>query len=331
MAVSVVSGSAALGQVVEPLTLRVADAEGVPGGEVAVVIRTYASRGVGRGQIGLHTVAPAGLVDGMAVAGTTSPFASFLGATVFAAEGDAEVDKTDFDPTGQTLNLLFSSLTGSINALDGPLAVLRFTLASDLQPGSTYAMDLMPGAAFLEDGEGNPIVIDLRGGELTVLAPGSALAIEGEGDLDPWIPGEAMPIGPSTSAVQPIGTARFALRYAPSTLSRPLVVRLDPRYGNATIDHVAEPEPGLVVVDVSSPDGSYGMLPGLLVEVEAWISPCDIDASSLTIDLDPTLTRVFAPGGQEVLLAEIGSAVPRLRWLRDGFESGDSRRWCASP
>ena len=93
----------------DALTLRINDTTAEPGGRVAVVLRTYASRGVGQGQIIVRVrpkrrgVAPSG------------PFVALEQAVVFSAEGDASpVDV--FDSGGQTALVEFDSPSATVCA-----------------------------------------------------------------------------------------------------------------------------------------------------------------------------------------------------------------------
>ena len=116
---------------VEPLTVRVSDAEGEPGGPVAVVLRTYASRPVSQGRLGVRATSAAprpGLELAPAVPVGTQPFASFDGGVIFSVGGDV-TPIFAWDDVAQAIDSQFESLSASINAQDGPFAVLYFTLS----------------------------------------------------------------------------------------------------------------------------------------------------------------------------------------------------------
>jgi hypothetical protein len=329
------AGQAVAGQVVEPLTLRVSDAEGEAGGEVAVVIRTYASRGVGQGQICIRgRKRPAGVTAGRTAAGHESslaaadgPFAALLSVTVFAAQSDGSWQSV-FDPTGQSADVVFQSPTGSINALDGPLAVLRFALAPGLVAGDVFDLELVPEDSHATDAWGQPVALDLRAGELAILPAGSPLELGAEAEAAAYEPGERVVVGPSTAAVAAISSATFALRYTPANLSQAPTVRLDPRLGQAEILEVRN-SPGLVEVDVASADASFGQVPGGLFEIELPTSACADTSAGLALALDPALTVLRGPGGAVLPVVFEGQLLPRpTPFTRDGFESADLTRWC---
>src|SRR5262245_60255059 len=70
--------------------------------------------------------------------------------------------------------LSFSSPSGTINSVDGPIAVLYFRLASNTQPGQRFDLVLDPTRTNLVDGEGRPLAVDPRPGGWRS-APGHAL------------------------------------------------------------------------------------------------------------------------------------------------------------
>ena len=336
----------ALLAVAEPLTLRVSDAAGQPGGEVAVVLRTYASRGVGRGQICLRSsalrvagdrvagdrVAPATQgADGAAVTAAGQPLATFLGATVFSSSGDAVVTPT-FNQTLQELDLLFTSLTGSINAVDGPLAVLRFQLAADANPGDTFDLQLVPAESSLVDANGLPIDLVLRAGKLDILPPGAPRMVSADGDK--FLPGDVAVFGVATSEVFPIASGRVTLEYDTNVvpLPTPGQVRIDPRLGGASFT-VSYPQPNRVQVDFISPDGELGQTPGLLVALEVPTSACVADGTNLLLTLvttPATATELRDGNGQVIpVVLENGNLLFERPGLTDDtFEVADLRYWC---
>ena len=62
---------------VEPLMIRVQDATGAPGGQTAIVFRTYASRPIRRGRLNSGVAAAVPMPAGVSqLVGTTTPIAS---------------------------------------------------------------------------------------------------------------------------------------------------------------------------------------------------------------------------------------------------------------
>lgn len=338
------STAPAVAQVHEPLVIRVSDAAGHPGGEVAVVLRTYGSRGVGQGQIGVRGRLPGGLfqagtshrstaTDGnqaVTALGDTSnlPFAELLEVVVFAANGDAIVSATDFDPETQLATALFSAISGSINAIAGPLAVLRFRLADDVVVGQEYSLELQISGSSMVDGNGQPIALELRPGELTIRSPGAPRKVEAEGDR--FVPGAEAVFGFGTTEVFPIVSGSVGLRYDPAVGVAPPVVTIDPRYGS-TSSSVSFPEAGLLVVTFSALPGDppFGTVPGALVEAAMISSACIVSGAVSAVTLDMPNTFLFGPEGAIALAVENGELeFDRTGFGFDDFESGDLRFWC---
>jgi hypothetical protein len=157
------------------LVLRVNPAVGVPGGIVAVVVRTYAPRPVRQGQILVRVVRrpkPAKL--GLTVEELTQPvrpFMTLVSAVVYSQRNDSSSQAALLgQPDSQAATVTFQSPSGSINASDGPLAVFRFRLDPSLQPGQTFDLSIDPALTGLTDERGRPITVAPRSGVLTVKA-----------------------------------------------------------------------------------------------------------------------------------------------------------------
>ena len=121
----------------DEMTLRINDAMAVPGERMAVVLRTYASRGVGQGQICLNVR--------NANRGGSGPLVELEGALVFSEHGDAVVDM-HFDGPAQMAMVEFSSATAGINWLDGAMAVFFFRTDGTLTPGELFTPRHRSGA-----------------------------------------------------------------------------------------------------------------------------------------------------------------------------------------
>jgi hypothetical protein len=257
---ALLAGAAAPGVAqVEPLTLRVADAEAAPGGTVAVVLRTYASRPVSQGRVcggprpPTAVAAPLDALFSPARApeiGPGSPFAAFLepASRVFAAGGAPTALWTWTDAV-QTLDVDFSSLDGSINADDGVLAVLSFTLDPALAPGTTYDFQVDPAESFLRDPDGVPIPIEIRPGRVRVrsAATNPSLSIGA-----PKVhPGSGAELELETAEPFAIASGHLELFYDPAIADGTPTVRTDPRHGPVT-PTVSFPAAGQVVIDFTS-------------------------------------------------------------------------------
>ncbi len=245
----------AVAQAIEPLTLRVGDSEGAPGEIVGVVLRTYAARPVGQGQVCLRRRPPS------ALAAAASPFSEMLGWQVFSVGADARA-KGELDRVGVVLG--FRSPTDGINASDGPLAVVYLRLRADLSAGQTLDLELDPVASNLFSG-GLPIALDLRPGRVKIVAPGSAVPISAEVEANPPGVGGTR-IGLELPRVLSLSTGRLVVVLDPAFIDEPLEIVADPRAGIANWQ-VVRGAKGTLVLSFTSPDASLGMVPGPLVTI----------------------------------------------------------------
>lgn len=284
----------------DELTLRVNDARGGPGDLVAVVVRTYASRPIGQGQICIGTrrgrpgkstaAATVGETAGEAAAEST-PFARLEKVEVFSAKQDATFQ---FSFDGQEADVTFRSPTGSINAVDGPLAVFHFRLSNSVKPGEVYELALDVADSLIVDGSGQRLAIESKSGELEIREE------DGEGEDDEIKlaatggrvrRGKVARVKLGTEDRIGLSSGRIALRYDPKLAKGKPWVRIDPRYGKATV-LVSTDTPGLVIINFQSPDRSLNRVPGDLFEVRMTISrQAPRGRSPVTIDRGLTFLR----------------------------------------
>ena len=297
----------------EVLKLRVNDAIGRPGGTVAIVLRTYAARPIRQGQISVRvrgggtTKAAA---SGLTVAALTQPVRplTFLSAVVYSTRSDSA---TRANPKGaadsQSVDVQFASPSGTINASDGPLAVLRFRLDPAVAPGSQYTIEVDPAITSLVDAGGRPIEFEPINAVLTVRAPSAPMAIEAEGD--DVEPGETAELGVQTFEPFRVGSGRVTLRYNPNVAAGPPVVRIDPRYGNATFQ-VTRPRRGVLIVDFRSRDSSLNNVPGTIIAVDLPTNPAAAIGTGSALTLVPAGTWLKnVKGKRYALKIENGSLV----------------------
>jgi hypothetical protein len=262
----------------EKLTLRVNDARGGPGDLVSVVVRTYASRPIAQGQICIGARRAArGRATANAIVGeasTGSPFASLEKVEVFSARQDATF-QVSFD--GQDADVIFRSPSASINAVDGPLAVFHFRLSNSVQQGEVYEIALDIADTFVVAGSGQRLEIESKPGELEIREDDDGGGGEEEDSIELGVTGGKVRRGKTarvrlaTRDAIALSSGRIALRYDPSIVAGKPWVRIDPRYGKATV-LVATDTPGLVIIDFQSPDKSFNRAPGELFEVRMVIS-----------------------------------------------------------
>ncbi len=291
----------------DALKLRVNDAIGTPGGIVAIVLRTYAARPIRQGQISVRVrggrpAAIANRLSGPAVEELTQPSQplTFLSAVVYSTRSDSNTQAT---PTGgtdsQAVKVQFSSPSATVNASDGPLAVLRFRLNRAVTPGQRYTIEVDPALTSLVDGGGQAINFEPINAVLTVRAPASPFAVEAEGDEVE--PGETAELGVQTSEPFPISSGKVTLRYNPAVAAGPPVVRIDPRYGKANFT-VTRPRRGVLVVDFRSPNNTLNTVPGTIIAVDLPTKVSVALGTETAVTLNPAGTWLKSAKGRKLKL-----------------------------
>lgn len=288
------------------LTLRVNDAVALPGGVAAVVLRTYAPRPVRQGQVSIRVKKRprpgAGRITAPALTplGAQASVAALTGATVYSTRGDSVSQASLLSAAdAQWVKLQFTSNSGTVNAADGPLAVLRLRLGADARPGDVFDLQVELPQSFLTDAQGRPVVLEPRAATLTVRAPGSPYQVEAEGDEVE--PGETAELGFQTFEPLALSGGQIALRYAPRLAAGPPVVRIDPRYGRATFS-VDTATPGLLVVTFRSSDRTLNTVPGTIVGIELPTRAGVRGGTSSPLTLDATRTYLLNANGRKVRL-----------------------------
>lgn len=301
----------------QQMTLRINDTMVDPGGLAAIVLRTYAPRGISQGQICFRG-STANRADGTTPVG---PFVALEQAVVFSETGDAQVVET-FDGSTQTTMIEFESLSATINWADGPLAVLYFRVDGLVTPGQEFVLELDLADTFAFDADGQPIALVPRSGELGIRAPGDLYELSAEGDAVG--PGEVAVLGVETSELFAIGNGQVALHYDPALTTGSPMVLMDPRHGNAWFD-VDDSLPGRVVVSFESPDTSLNEVPGQLISFRVQVAPDASIGSQSTVFLDPLLTFLIDDQGDTVplaLAADLLEVIEGGLIFADGFETG---------
>ncbi len=268
------------------LTLRAHDAIAEPGGLAAVVLRTYAPRPVGVGQVCLRSGAAG-----------AAPFTALEGHAIFSGAGDV-ISSVELRQTaqGQEVLVQFESPSGSVNESDGPLAVLYLRLADSAQVGERYRIEVDPGNTVLFEPDGDAIAVRGRDGDLRVRAPGAPYRLEAEGDR--VRPGETAELGVETYEPFPIASGRIVLRWPRQAAADRPTVRLDPRHG-LTVASIHRSR-RRVAVTFTSPDASFNTVPGAIVRVflptRASIAP----GTEYTVRVDRRRTVLLDTQGQEI-------------------------------
>lgn len=320
--------------VVEPLMLRVQDAEGAPGEQTAIVFRTYASRPVRRGRIASGVTAltqTPGEVPRLL--GTTTPIQTCDAVVIFSVNGDATPEPCSFDVPTQTFDVNFASLSATINAMDGVFGAIYVTLAPNVVPGDQYTIALDLGLSFLDDPEDDPVQLATRSGTLTVRAPTDPVSFSVDGGK----------VEPGSGAVIEIGTAepfdlqggRLLITYDPAVASELPVVIADPRHGDVSLS-VTYPQAGRVQIDFTSTLETFNRVPGDLLVMHFGTPPTVPlgTVSPLAILTGPNQSALIAPGAMPLQVAWGAQGIdfqldPGI--FNDGFDGGDSGFWSYIP
>ncbi len=321
------AGAGRLSGQTEPLTVRVSDAEGESGGPVAVVLRTYASRPVSQGRLGVRASGVGRPVAGDLALLGTGPFASFDGGLIFSAEGDA-IPVFDWDAATQAIDSQFASISASINAQDGIFGVLFFTLEPGLAPGAIFDLivDLGPGF-FLTDPDGQPIVWEPRAGELAIRAAATdrLLGIDG-----PRVhPGSGADVEIETVEPFDLGSGVIELHYPTDVLSGPPQVTSDPRHGSVTFQ-VTFPAAGLLRIEFDSPADDFNSVPGALFVVHLPTASGVQLGVTRPLTLEATTTALLTPAAETIDIRLAGDILefesdPSVFY--DNFEGASFGAW----
>ncbi len=319
---------------VEPLMLRVQDAEGAPGERTAIVFRTYASRPIRRGRLA-SGLAPALQVPGAAVriVGTTQPIASCESVVIFSVTGDAISQPCLFDVATQAFDVNFESLSATINAMDGVFGVIYVWLAADAVPGDQYTVALDLGISFLDDPEDDPVLLETRSGTLTIRAPSAPVGFSVDGGK----------VHPGSGAVIELGTAepfdlqegRLVITYDPAIATGLPEVIADPRHGDVSLV-VTHPSPGEIQIDFTSALEDFNSVPGDLLVMHFGTPPgVPIGTlSPLAILTGLGESSLVAPNSMPLSVAWDAQGIEFAvdhGIFNDGFDGGDSGFWSYIP
>lgn len=293
------------------LKLRVNDAAGMPGERVAIVLRTYSSRPIGQGQISFRTRRRAAQARSNAVwdrastsaaATEDSPFARLEEVQVFSTRQDARFE-IQFDAERSVLTIQSPSRT--INASDGPLAILYYRLGDWVRPGEEYEIGVEVENTTLFDEKGRLIPVESRPGTLEIGSGDEDNENEGEYELKAVgaqvRPGKVAFMGVETETPLALSSGRIVFRYDPSIARRKPKVQINPRYGNVRFT-VNTATPGMVIVNFQSPDASFNRVPGKIVEVLLRVWGGAPRGTRSRVYIDPVLSFLVDAEGETVEL-----------------------------
>jgi hypothetical protein len=283
----------------EALKLRLNDAIGAPGGTVALVIRTYAARPLRQGRITVRVRKPTkGL--GIGIDAVTQPARplTYLSSIVFSTNGDVRNTTTATNAVdSQSVGVDFTSSSASVNAADGPLAVIFMRLGKGVAPGSVYDLDIDPAATGLTDALGVAIAPTPIQGRLRVRASAAPYALAAEGDE--VAPGATAELGVETVEPFAVYGGRITFRFDPAAAGGAPVVKMDPRYGASTFT-VDRSEPGLLVVSFRSPKGTLNAVPGRFLAISLPTSAGAAIGTSSAVRVDPTQSWLLNRKGRKL-------------------------------
>jgi hypothetical protein len=261
---------------IEPLTLRVGDAVAHADGLAVVVVRTYSSRPVGQGQLDFFARSRAAAKGAPKRPGAKGRLAAgagpltLIGHLVFSSNGDVQSVIAGSEANPEAVRLRFTSPSGSVNDLDGPLAALFFRLAPDLAPGTVIDLALDAAGTILVDEQGEPVAVDVEPGILVVREFAGARRVAADGDkIDP---GETAELGVETFESFALAGGHVVLRYDPALAAGPPAVRFDRRYGRSSFTADVS-TPGTIVVHFEAIEGSLNRIPGTFIQISLPISP----------------------------------------------------------
>jgi hypothetical protein len=311
---------------IEPLVIRVSDAWAAPGGQAAIVLRTYASRPVRRGKIVVRRAAA--LAPGL---GLPAPIQSWDSALLFNAAG--ETRPVDLVPTADGVELDFlDNASFDFNRTDGVVAVLYATVAPGATPGD-YPLLGDDAASELRDPEDDAVQFELRPGELRIRAASAPVEL-GSGDVEVH-PGSGAEIEIGTGERFAIGSGTLVLQYDPAILLPGSVptVTADARHGLSTLT-VDTSVAGTIEIGIESPDGSLNStVPGDLFVVHlptdpdvplGTDSPLSFVAGTELFDPSQAPIGVFYEGGFLQFRSNPGV-------FHDNFGIGDLGWWRLGP
>jgi len=286
------------------LTLRLNDAEAVPGGIAVLVVRTYESRPVGQGQFCFQM--NNFLADpwrGELEFGVDNPFEEYLGSIVFSSESDARHRLTLEPGAGLEFLLEFMSPTATINDSDGPIVVHYLKVRSDVSPGERYNVGMNFADTWLLDDSGASIPIEIRAGELLVKNPAAPLRVEA--DADEVRPGGWAAVALETVEWAPLSGGEVTLIFDSGIATGDPVVEIDPRIGQAdfTVDNSV---PGRTVVSFDSPDATLNKLPGSLIQFRIPTRPDVPLGTESVVRFAPESTLLDRDGAPLDILFETG-------------------------
>jgi hypothetical protein len=225
--------------------------------EAAVVVRTTSARLLAGGSFAIQLRDKDGLPGGA--------FTGLLGVEVLSGAGDA-VGTATFDEVTQRTEVSFSSPSGTINSVFGPMVVLRYTLVPDLANDRRFILRLDPDSVDLDAANGQPVFYFTEKGRVRIDDFDADVDIEAEGEKA--VPGATVVFGAKTEILGELASGTVEFLFQPGFADGPATASIHPAYGAAIIDSVTQPEAGRLLVTFHATAGDLNtQLPGPFLAV----------------------------------------------------------------
>jgi hypothetical protein len=222
-----------------------------------VVVRTTSARPLAAGAFAITEHDKDGLAN--------DAFTALTGVTVLSGAGDA-VAAADFDPATQITTVSFSSASGTVNNVFGPMVVLHYELNPALVRNRRFNLRLAHDTVSLTPADGQPIAFFTEKGRLRVDRANADVSLEAAGGH--VVPGSTAVFGARTEILGRITSGTVELLFDPSWTDGPATASIHPAYGAAVVDSVTEPEPGRVLVAFHATGSDLNtLLPGPFLAV----------------------------------------------------------------
>lgn len=234
----------------EMLTLSIDDMEAAPGDTAVLVVRSYQPRPISQGQVCFIIGEPR--------------FTDIRRAKVRSTQKDATFTASLATPTEAAMTM--SSASATINATEGPVILIAFTVDPNATPGESFQLSIQLPDSFLTDEFGTPIEIDVKPGTFTIKQPGAPHTLEA--DNANAAAGSTVILDIATAEYKPLSSGVVDYRYDTSIIEgiddvRVLALKNDAVFTADT--SVA----GRVRITFSSPSRTIAKIPGQFIQLTA--------------------------------------------------------------
>ncbi len=238
----------------EALTLSLDDMEAEPGKVAVLVVRSYQPRPISQGQVCFiigeprftalrRAVARSTMRDAVTTANLTSPFEAAM---------------------------TMSSPSATINAVEGPVMLIAFTVDPTAVPGESFTLSVDLPDSFLVDAAGGPVSLEILPGTFTVKTPGGPHELEADNAKAPA--GSLVVLDVATAEYQPLASGHIEYRYDTALVESIQSVRVLALRNDANVMADAS-IPGRISISFSSPSRTIAKIPGQFIEITAQLRP----------------------------------------------------------